>query len=71
MNTAAITCSGLGWQSPCAKRDQCANFKHWTTHRSSEFNACAPSGEGFKFFAGTGAAVPVVPAARNQQELFA
>jgi hypothetical protein len=69
--TTSIICSGLGWQAPCAKRDQCANYKHWATQLHSEFNACTSSGEEFKFFARTGVAAPVASVARTQQELFA
>jgi hypothetical protein len=66
----SIICSGLGWQAPCAKRDQYANYKHWATQLHSEFNACTSNGEEFKFFTRVSVVQPSASVARTQQEPF-
>ncbi len=62
-------CSGLGSMAPCAKREDCANYLHWTVDPRSEFNLCTQAGGGFPFFVSRDiAAVPAL--ATDQGSLF-
>jgi hypothetical protein len=67
MKQTAI-CSGLGWRDPCAKRDQCANYVHWTLDRRSDFNVCSPTGK-LKHFVQIGAPAPTAKPT-PQQDFF-
>lgn len=68
--TQTRICSGLGCFAPCLKREQCANYVHWTVDPRSEFNACHADNGKLKHFIHIGTQAPLrkpIP----QQELFA
>lgn len=50
-------CSGLGSIAPCEKRDQCANYVHWTQDPRSKFNICTVTGDQFKHYVQRGAQI--------------
>jgi hypothetical protein len=55
--------------APCAKREDCANYLHWTVDPRSEFNLCTQAGSGFPFFVSRDiAAAPAM--ATDQGSLF-
>lgn len=67
--TQTHICSGLGWLTPCQKREHCANYVHWSIDSRSQFNACSDS-RTLRHFIQIGSPLPSAKPA-PQSELFA